>query len=163
LVQNSLPNRVGPLLYLIPLLIVLAGLTIFVNRRYMLHERLPSFIRGTMERTGIEVPAWLTRWERWVGLSPIERAFESINFGLRLLDESPPIHATPGERADKLSHILTPMADQIKVLLDEHQTSLYTSRTADIIQARRAAFNIRVQTIRARVRHLFTGSYVTNS
>jgi transglutaminase-like putative cysteine protease len=163
LVQNNLPSRVVGSLLLIPLLIVLAGLTIFLNRRYMLHERLPSLIRGTMERTGIEAPVWIIRWERWVGLSPIERAFESINFGLRLLDESPPIHATPGERADKLSHILTPMADQIKVLLEEHQTSLYTSRTADINQARRAAFNIRVQTIRARVRHLFTGSYVTNS
>jgi hypothetical protein len=116
-----------------------------------------------MERTGIETPVWIRRWERWVGLSPIERAFESINFGLRQLNESPPIHATPVERADKLSHILTPMADQIKVLLDEHQTSLYTSRTADINQARRAALNIRMQTILARVRHFLTGSYVANS
>jgi hypothetical protein len=55
------------------------------------------------------------------------------------------------------------MADQIKVLLDEHQTSLYTSRTADIDRARRAALNIRVQTLLARVRHFLTGSYVTNS
>jgi len=150
-------------LYLIPLLIALAGLTIFVSRRYTLHTRIPSLIRVTMERTGIETPVWITRWERWVGLSPIERAFESINFGLRQLDESPPIHATPVERADKLSLILTPMADQIKVLLDEHQTSLYTSRTADIDQARRAAFDIRMQTLLARVRHFLTGSYVTNS
>jgi len=153
----------NPLLYLLPLLIVLAGLTIFLSRRYGLHPQIPSYIRITMERTGIETPLWITRWERWVGLSPIERAFESINFGLRQLDESPPIHATPVERADKLSHILTPMADQIKVLLDEHQTSLYTSRTADIDQARRVALNIRVQTILARVRHFLTGSYVTNS
>jgi transglutaminase-like putative cysteine protease len=164
-VDQTVPpaSTVSPLLYLLPLLVAFAGLTIFLNRRYTLHTRLPSFIRVTMERTGIETPVWITRWERWVGLSPIERAFESINFGLRQLDESPPIHATPVERAEKLSHILTPMADQIKVLLDEHQTSLYTSRTADINQARRAALNIRVQTILARVRHLLTGSYVTNS
>ena len=116
-----------------------------------------------MERSGIETPVWVTRWESWVSLSPIERAFESINFGLRQLDESPPVHATPVERADKLSHILTPMADQIKVLLDEHQTSLYTSRTADINEARRVAFNIRVQTILARIRRFLTGSYVTDS
>lgn len=161
---TALPNpAVSPLLYLLPLLIAFAGLTIFLSRRYTLYTRIPSFLRVAMERTGIETPVWVTRWERWVGLSPIERAFESINFGLRQLSESPPIHATPVERADKLSHILTPMADQIKVLLDEHQTSLYTSRTADINQARRAAFNIRMQTILARVRHFLTGSYVINS
>jgi len=150
-------------LYLLLLLIVLAGLTIFLGRRYTLPARLPAFIRVTMERSGIETPLWITHWERWVGLSPIERAFESINFGLRQLDESPPIHATPVERADRLSHILTPMADQIKILLDEHQTSLYTSRTADVNQARRAALNIRVQTILARVRHLLIGRHVVDS
>ncbi len=164
-VDQTVPpaSAVNSLLYLLPLLIVFAGLTIFLSRRYAFHARIPSFIRVTMERSGIETPVWINRWERWVSLSPIERAFESINFGLRQLDESPPIHATPVERADKLSHILTPMADQIKVLLDEHQTSLYTSRTADINRARRAALNIRVQTILARVRHFLTGSYVTNS
>jgi len=156
-------SAVNPFLYLLALLIAFAGLTIFLSHRYTLHTRIPSFLRVTMERSGIETPVWVTRWERWVGLSPIERAFESINFGLRQLDESPPIHATPVERADKLSHILTPMADEIKVLLDEHQTSLYTSRTADINEARRVAFNIRLQTILARIRHVFTGSYVADS
>ena len=96
-------EAVSPLLYLLLLLIAIVGLTIFLSRRYTLHTRIPSFLRVAMERTGIETPVWVTRWERWVGLSPIERAFESINFGLRLLSESPPIHATPVERADKLS------------------------------------------------------------
>lgn len=156
-------QTINPLLYLIPLLTALAGLAIFLTRRYTLHTRLPSFLRVTMERSGIETPVWITRWERWVKLSPIERAFESVNFALRQLDGLPPVHATPVERADRLSQILTPMADQIKILLDEHQTSLYTSRTADVNQARRAAFNIRVQTILARVRHLLIGKYVLDS
>jgi transglutaminase-like putative cysteine protease len=161
---TAVPNSaISSLLYLLTLLAGIVGLTIFLNRRYTLHARVPSFLRVAMERTGIEAPVWITRWERWVGLSPIERAFESINFGLRQLSDPPPVHATPVERADKLAHILTPMADQIKVLLDEHQTSLYTSRTADINQARRAASTIRMQTILARVRHFLTGRYVTNS
>ncbi|HLF73496.1 MAG TPA: transglutaminase-like domain-containing protein [Anaerolineales bacterium] len=152
-----------PILYLLLFLAVLAGLAVFFSQRYALSTRLPSILRMTMERTGIETPAWITRWERWAGLSPIEKAFESINFGLRQLDDSPPIHATPAERAEKLSHILTPLADQIKVLLDEHQTSLYTSRTADINRARRAALDIRAQTVLARVRRLLLGRYVTGS
>ena len=150
-------------LYLLPVLIAIVGMMLFLSNKYALHTRLPSFIRVTMERSGVETPTWVARWERWANLSPIERAFESINFGLRQLDESPPVHATPVERARKLSGILTPMADQIKTLLDEHQTSLYTSRTADVDQARRAAVNIRMQTILAKIRHVLIGKYVADS
>jgi hypothetical protein len=45
----------------------------------------------------------------------------------------------------------------IKILLDEHQTSLYTSRVANVIQARRAAFDVRKQVIVERIRYLFHG------
>lgn len=159
--EPAAPNR--PLLYVLPFLGLLGVAVVFLSRRYSLPARAPAFLRVTMERTGIETPAWVARWERWVTLSPIERAFESINFGLRQLDESPPVHATPAERAHKLSGILTPIADQIKVLLDEHHTSLYTSRTANINEARRAALNIRLQAVLARLRRFLTGKYVTDS
>ena len=144
-------------LYLLPLLLASLALTAFLSRRYALPVRVPVFIRATIERTGIEVPTWVVRWEKWVGLSPIEKAFESINFALRSLDHSVPIHTTPVERAAKLTRILPGQADQIKVLLDEHQTSLYTSRIADVIQARRAAFKIRIQVIIERIRYLLFG------
>jgi len=101
----------------------------------------------------------VANWERWVSISPIEQAFESINFGLRILKEPAPVHATPVERADKLSGILPHLQNPIKVLLDEHQTSLYTSRVADVTQARRAAFQIRIQVIVSIVRHFWTGTY----
>jgi len=97
------------------------------------------------------------RWETWVGLSPIERAFESVNFALRNLDEAVPIHITPMERAAKLTRILPAKANEIKVLLDEHQTSLYTSRVADVTSARRAASDLRKQVIVERLRCLFFG------
>jgi hypothetical protein len=101
--------------------------------------------------------------ENWTTLSPIEKAFESINFGLRLLKQPVPIHSTPIERANALSHTLPHMAEQIKILLDEHQTSLYTSRMADVDRARRSALNIRLQIIVARVRHFWTGTYAIHS
>jgi transglutaminase-like putative cysteine protease len=152
-----------PLLYLIPILIASAALTIFLNRRYAFAGRVPSVMRTAIERTGIEAPPWLLNWERWMALSPIEKSFESINFGLHHLEEQPiPVHATPIERADKLSLILPHIDEEIKVLLDEHQTSLYTSREADEKQARRAASRIRAQIILAIVRHFFTGAYLPN-
>jgi transglutaminase-like putative cysteine protease len=150
-------TRSFPFYILFPLLAAAAALTVFLSRRYALHTQLPLFLRATFERSGIEVPAWIVRWEKWVRLSPIERSFESINFGLRQLGQAVPVHITPIERAATLTRLLPGKADQIKVLLDEHQTSLYTSRIADVTQARRAARNIRKQVILERIRSLFFG------
>jgi transglutaminase-like putative cysteine protease len=144
-------------IYLLPLFALAAALSVFLGRRFSLPDRLPRFLRTAMERTGIEVPVWVLRWEQWITLSPIERAFESINFGLRHLGQAVPVHSTPVERATTLTRILPARADDIKVLLDEHQTSLYTSRVADVTQARQAAFNVRKQVLIERMRHLFRG------
>ena len=159
IVDVSIPQETPsfPLYYLLPLLAVGAALTIFLSRRYSLSTRVPVFLRATVERSGLEAPVWILRWESWVKLSPIEKAFESINFGLRQLDRPVPVHVTPIERAAKLTRLLPDGVDQIKVLLDEHQTSLYTSRIGDVTQARRAAFDIRKQVIVERIRRLFFG------
>jgi transglutaminase-like putative cysteine protease len=156
---QQLPAGFQPM-YLLSLLMIATGLTIFLSLRYALPERVPSFLRTAIERTGIDVPAWVVRWETWVKLSPIERAFESVNFGLRTLDQAVPVHSTPVERAAKLTHLLPAKANEIKVLLDEHQTSLYTSRVADVTQARRAALDLRKQVIVERIRYLFFGKTV---
>ncbi len=144
-------------IFLVPILAVLAGLMIFLSYRYGLHMHMPSLLRATMERSGINVPIWVVRWENWVKLSPTEKAFESVNFGLKYLDQPVPVHTTPIERAARLQRLLPNTADQIQILLDEHQTSLYTSRTADVTQARNAAFLIRKQAILERIRYLFVG------
>jgi transglutaminase-like putative cysteine protease len=146
-----------PPYYLLALLMIFTGAAILLTMRYSFHTRVPVLLRATFERTGIDVPIWVVRWETWVKLSPIEKAFESINFGLRQLDQAVPVHITPIERAAKLTSILPDQADRIKVLLDEHQTSLYTSRSADATQAQRAAFDLRKQVIRERIRYLFFG------
>ena len=152
-------STVLPLLYLLPLFIAFVALTIYLSRRYALTVRVPAFVRTTMERSGIEVPNWIVHWERWSSLSPIERSFESINFGLRQVKQPAPVHATPLERAKSLANILPQLEIEIKVLLDEHQTSLYTSRVADEKQARRAAFQVRTQVIIALIRYFWTGHY----
>ena len=151
---------ISPLLYVIPFIIAAAGLLFLLNRRYPLAAHVPGIVRASFERTGFDAPQWMYRWEAWSRLSAIEKAFQSINFGLRVLDEEVPVHTTPVERAKKLMSIMPNMSGQIKVLLDEHQTSLYTSRVADVIQARRAAFNIRKQVLLERTRYVFYGKPV---
>ena len=143
--------------YWVALLMILAGVAIYFGSKASVRARVPIFLRVAIERGGIEVPFWLVRWEKWVKLSPVERAFESVNFGLRFLNQAVPVHTTPVERAATLSRILPARADEIKILLDEHQTSLYTSGIADVTQARRAAFNLRMQVIAERIRYLFFG------
>jgi transglutaminase-like putative cysteine protease len=154
-------TRIPPSLYLILILIFFTPLTIYLARRYNVPARVPVLIRSTMQRNGIDVPDWIIRWENWSGLSVVERSFESVNFGLRRVKQPAPIYATPAERAQKLSSILPNLEPQIKVLLDEHQTSLYTSRVADEKKARRAANQIRMQVVISLLRHLLTGQYET--
>ncbi|MFT3891440.1 MAG: transglutaminase domain-containing protein [Anaerolineales bacterium] len=156
-------NPINPSLYLIPSFIALAALVYFLGRRYNLQAQVPVFVRATFERSGLRVPTWVTRWEYWSSISPIAKAFESINFGLRLLKQPAPISSTPVERANALSQILPHLNDPIKVLLDEHQTSLYTFRIANVNEARRSALTIRMQTIVAVIRHFFNGEYAVRS
>jgi transglutaminase-like putative cysteine protease len=139
------------------MLAALAAAAFYFGRKYSVQRQFPVLLRATIERSGFEVPKWVLHWEYWGGLSQTERAFESINFGLRTLDQMVPVHTTPLERAKKLSGILPQMSEQIKLLLDEHQTYLYTSRVADVVQARRAAFDIRKQVIVERFRYVLFG------
>ncbi len=149
---------VSPFLYLIPFFIAFTALMFFLNRRFPFSTHVPVMVRSSLERTGMKVPGWIYEWEYWGHLSQIEKAFESINFGLRTLDsQAVPVHNTPVERARKLTLLLPKMSGQIKLLLDEHQTYLYTSRVADVVQARRAALDIRKQVIVERFRHLLFG------
>jgi len=155
--STPVQEPLSPLFYLIPIFLAAGVLVFFVDRRYPLAKHVPVFVRSTFERTGFEVPKWIVHWESWGRLSPIEKAFDSINFGLRTLDQGMPVHNTPVERARKLTNILPQMSEQIKVLLDEHQTSLYTSRVADVLPARQAAFEIRRQVLLERIRYLLYG------
>jgi transglutaminase-like putative cysteine protease len=151
----------SPLLYLIPILLATTAALFLLDRRFPFSNHVPVIIRSSFERSGMKVPRWVYNWESWGGLSQVEKAFESINFGLRTLDgETVPVHSTPVERARRLTLLLPQMSEQIKLLLDEHQTYLYTSRVADVVQARRAAFDIRKQVIKERFRHVFFGKPV---
>jgi transglutaminase-like putative cysteine protease len=152
---------VSPIVYLIPIFLAATAATFFLNHRFPFSTHVPVLVRSSLERTGLKVPHWIYNWESWGRLSQIEKSFESINFGLRALDrEAVPVHNTPVERARKLTLLLPQMTEQIKLLLDEHQTYLYTSRVADVVQARRAAYDIRKQVIVERIRHLLFGKPV---
>ena len=74
-----------------------------------------------------------------------------------------PLHATPIERANALNDILPNAMKHTQNLLDEHQTSLYTSRRADVQRARLAAFNIRKHALLEAIRYIFEGRPIIDS
>ncbi|HEY5730424.1 MAG TPA: hypothetical protein VIS72_10260, partial [Anaerolineales bacterium] len=74
-----------------------------------------------------------------------------------------PIYATPIERAKGLIKLLPRAKNEVTTLLDEHQTSLYTSRKADTRRAQRASFRILRLALTERVRYVLEGKPIESS
>ncbi|MBI5952162.1 MAG: transglutaminase domain-containing protein [Chloroflexi bacterium] len=131
---------------LTPFLIVLAvGLAIFVVRHYSLNDRLPVYLAYQYERRGSVPPQWLSRWVRWTILSPIERAFQSVNLSLHWLGKPQPLHATSQERAQALIKLMPEAEEQTLSLLEEYHNAMYTPRAGNLHKARKAALTILVK------------------
>ena len=73
------------------------------------------------------------------------------------------LDATPTERANTLNDILPNAMKHTQNLLDEHQTSLYTNRQADVQRARLAAFNICKHALLEAIRYIFEGRPIQDS
>ena len=137
-------------IFLYPVLAVfLIGLLWLLNRQYAVFDQIPVRLQKAYERNGGSSPVWLSNWSHWVMLTPIERSFETINHSLRLLGVAPAFYATPSERAHSLEQKLPVATNDIEMLLEQHQASLFTPRTGYANIARRASLNIWVYTIKS--------------
>jgi len=128
------------------LAVLLFGLGIFITRRCSFENRLPVYLASRYIQSGNTPPRWLDRWVRWAHLTPMERAFQAINISLYWLGHPQPIYVTSQERADILVTHLPTSQDQILLLLQEYQTTLYTPRAGNITSARKAATIILLKT-----------------
>jgi transglutaminase-like putative cysteine protease len=128
----------------------MAGVGIYLTRRYSIDERLPVYLIGQYEKRGNTPPSWLHRWARWANLLPIERTFQTINLCLSWLGHPQPRHVTSQGRAEVLIGLLPSAKDQILLLLQEYQTAIYTPRREDVPAARKAALTILKKTLQLR-------------
>jgi transglutaminase-like putative cysteine protease len=151
------PVPLNPLLYYIPVTIILVAAFWFVNHRYAVINRFPVFLQTAYERNGGNAPAWLANWARWTMLTPIQRSFETINRSLRLLGASPAFHDTPVERAESLSKKLPAAASSIEIVLNQHQASLFTPTPGNPGLAQRASLNIWYLTLKSIVQRFLYG------
>ena len=131
--------------------LLVVGVLLAANQRFGLVERLPSIISKSYTRSGIPVPRWVKRWDRWTHLSSIERSFHAVNYSLGSLGRPQPMHITPAERAIILQGMLPAAGPEIDTLLREHQASLYTVSPGSPARARRAAWKLIAHTIKARL------------
>lgn len=136
---------------LIVLSIVAVALALYLAYRSRLIVQVPVWLDRGFAKTGLSTPAWIVSWVRWNRLQPVEQAFAPINWSLRSFGKAPPLHATPGERAAALKELL-PLAEvHIQTVASELEVGLFTPGTPDVPRARRAAWQILVQLVRARV------------
>jgi hypothetical protein len=117
-------------------------------------RRLPIFLSDTFEGNGTPTPVWIVRWRRWNETEPIERAFASINWSLRLVGRPQPAASTPAERARILSDLLPSVSEHVWSLEHELESGLYMRGVPDLARARRAALLILIHSLGWRIRHV---------
>jgi transglutaminase-like putative cysteine protease len=138
--------------------VILLGLiAFFIKLRYAPDKSIALILKNAFEKWNWKIPDWLNDFLTWANLPSIERNFHSINTSLKWMGISQPIHATAVERAKALQKTLPSANDSIEILLQEHQSALFSPRGGDEKIARRAAWNILIQTISARLKFFFMG------
>ena len=128
--------------------ILIISSMIFVFRRYRLLNRMPTYLSTGLERVGVSTPSWMINWIHWNQMTSVERSFASINLSLRWLGSPQPIYATAAERASELAKLLPSAKKYIEAVSSEHQSALFTKRSADLTWARRAGIIIIYLTLR---------------
>jgi Transglutaminase-like superfamily len=123
------------------------GLMIIAFRRYHLLNQVPVYLSNNLERIGVSTPSWINAWIHWNQMTSVERSFTSINLSLRWLGSPQPIYATAAERAAELIKLLPSAKEYIEAVSAEHQSALFTKRSADLSRARRAGILIILHTL----------------
>ncbi len=121
--------------------------------RFRVASRMPFYLSGAFERSGLPTPRWVRDWQRWERLTEAERAFLSINLGLRWMGRPQRPGVTPHERAALLQALLPQAAEHIEVLLSALEQELFMPRLPAAPRARRAALGLLLHVFRARLQN----------
>lgn len=125
----------------------LAALVWAYYRSRMALPPFPVLLESQLERGGIKSPLWVRRWARGSVLTPLERAFRSVNTGLRYLAHSPEPALTPADRVNLLAQALPAAAEPLAILLAEYEFGTYSLHSVQLERARRASRQIRWLTL----------------
>jgi transglutaminase-like putative cysteine protease len=149
----------GSFIWVIIFLAIIAGGGLWMLNRNRIEPAMqaaPVFVRSTLHRYHLPVPRWIETWAAWNALSLTARAYETINQCLRWLNAEQPSTATPHERAQALIKLLPNAEEVIRMLLEEHQTGLYSPRSANPERAQSASFSLRMIVLRKIIGKFFS-------
>ena len=138
------------------LLVLTAVLATILAYRFRVLPRVPILLSKVIEAGGGTAPNWIRAWEGWNRLEPIERAFASVSWSLRVLGKQPAVGATPATQAAALSRLVPGAARHIAVLRDELESGLFTPHPANLERARKAGLVVLLHALRARVLGVLT-------
>ena len=144
---------------LISMPLLLIGLMIFVLHRYRLLNQMPVYLSSGLERLGMSTPLWMKNWIHWNQMTSVEHSFASINLSLRWLGSPQPIYATAAERAAELAKLLPSAKEYIEAVSSEHQSALFSKRSADLRRARRAGMIIIFLTLRFKLLNFWSAIF----
>jgi len=142
-------------------IIIVAVVGFVLYGLWRLHRRIPfqnralQVVTGIYRQRGREFPNWLQNWQRWSGLTDVERAFHTINQSMTWLRQPQPHSITPAERVQLLKRFLPEIAAEIDVLAAEHEKTLYGPQAGSPVLARQSARKIRFYTLRFLLQRLF--------
>jgi transglutaminase-like putative cysteine protease len=134
-------------------------LIIFAFHRYRLLNQAPVYLSSGLERLGMSTPLWINNWIHWNQMTSVERSFASINLSLRWLGSPQPIYATAAERAAELIKLLPSAKEYIEAVSSEHQSALFTKRSADLMRARQAGMTIIILTLRLKLLNFWSAIF----
>ncbi|MEW5940632.1 MAG: hypothetical protein AB1750_13260, partial [Chloroflexota bacterium] len=113
--------------------------------------RIPLYLESRLEQSGRAAPRWIRIWAAWTRLSPIGRAYETINLSLRMLGAPQPVYVTPAERARRLTNLVPAAHARVQALSEAHERALYAGAESSPSKGRLSAFIILLSAIRTRL------------
>ncbi len=143
-------DQVSPATTAITLIIAAVLLTIaavyFIagraRRRTSGGNTLPALIERTFRKRGWTVPEWIVQWSAFSNLMPIERAYYSVAWMIRILGTRPSPAWTPNEEISTLVNLVPKGRNYANVLLQEYQKAVYSPHPANVQAAQDASLRL---------------------
>lgn len=146
------PWMVGMLIFMV---LPVIGLIMFFLQSRLNLPPLAVLLERRLEQGGKQPPQWIRRWARSSVLTPLERAFRSVNTGLRWLSHSPDPAWTPADRVAALVKELPAAGDALAILLVEYERGTYSLHEVHLERAKQTSRQVRLLTLRTWVNRRF--------
>jgi transglutaminase-like putative cysteine protease len=125
-----------------------------VRQRYHL-PAFPILLERSLDQRGLQIPSWLRNWSRRAILTPLEKAYGTLNLALKLLGSPAGQSDTPAERADRMSQLLPTAEEPARILQQEYEVDTYSPHSGDTKRAREASTRLGRLTFKALLSRIF--------